>query len=152
MELTGSVDMLDTFAKSRRAMDLESGDAVVWVRSLCPETGKRTYRIQVMLTDAGWDETRVNGVVGARVIDASNTGTPSRDGDSYDTEWFANEYVLVLTDAGREKFGVAPHRDTCRHPYEKRWTGHIPGRVMGGTWVPGSDFAECDRCGKRWFR
>lgn len=28
-------------------------------------------------------------------------------------------------------------------------TLHIPGRAMGGAWVPGSDMSDCNFCGAR---
>src|SRR5699024_12715505 len=68
------------------------------------------------------------------------------------TEWTATEEVRVLEDDDRRRMGIPALRDTCPHPTEARKEGYIPGTVRGSVYIDGTNFTECGRCERRWFR
>lgn len=129
---------------TKNASQLLAGDVVRHTYAYT-EDGVERVTYWVIMSDAYTDPDAIQGIVTTPVRGLLSTTV-------HTTEWTENEIVKVLTDDDRRRMGIPALRDTCPHPTEARKEGYIPGMVRSSVYIDGTNFTECGRCERRWFR
>ena len=129
---------------TKKASQLLAGDVVRHTYAYT-EDGVERVTYWVIMGDAYTDPDAIQGIVTTPVRGLLSTTV-------HTTEWTATEEVRVLEDDDRRRMGIPALRDTCPHPTEARKEGYIPGTVRGSVYIDGTNFTECGRCERRWFR
>lgn len=129
---------------TKQASQLSAGDVVRHTYSYMGDDVEHAIYL-VIMGDAYTDPDAIQGIVTTPVRGLLSTTV-------HTTEWAANEEVQVLTDDDRRRMGIPAFRYTCTHPETEIKQGHIPGMVRGSVYIEGTDFTECGRCERRWFR
>lgn len=129
---------------TKAASQLMAGDVVRHTYSYMGDDQENSVYL-VIQSDAYVDPDSAAGVVSTAVRGLWSTIV-------HTTEWTENEIVKVLTDDDRRRLGIPAFRYTCTHPETEIKQGHIPGMVRGSVYIEGTDFTECGRCERRWFR
>jgi ribosomal protein L37E len=55
----------------------------------------------------------------------------------------------VKRDAWGETLHIPAHKHCRKCGSNNVVTLHVPGRAMGGAWIPGTDMSDCNYCGAR---